>query len=185
MRAVLLINFLISSLLVDGFSPALTTRRSSSLSMGLKVGDSFPKDALKKFGASGKKSVIFFFGSDDSPSCKKQNSAFDEQAADFKKAGATVIGVRNEAGAKNTPDVAQTLVIDESDAVRNEIGIAKDLFGLLGGRETYVVGKDGTVGFVFNDQFKPEDHVSKALAYVESTAASGGSGGFDLGSFFK
>ena len=93
--------------------------------------------------------------------------------------------MRNEAGAKNTPDVAQTLVIDESDAVQNEIGIAKDLFGSLGGHETYIVGKGCTVEFVFNNQFKREDHVLKALAHVESTAASGGGGSFDLGSFFK
>merc|ERR1719157_166674 len=107
---------------------------------------------------------------------KKQNSAFSSNLSDFKSAGVNVIGVRNEARVKDSGDVSQTLVVDEGDAIRNEIGIDKDLFGLLGGRETYVVGKDGTVGFVFNSQFKPEDHVSKALDYVESTAASGGSG---------
>merc|ERR1712113_796474 len=83
-------------------------------------------------------------------------------------AGVKVIGVRNEAGVKDYADVSQTLVIDEDDEIRNEIGIAKDLFGLLGGRETYVVEKDGTVGFVFNSQFKPEEHVSKSLEYAES-----------------
>jgi len=87
-------------------------------------------------------------------------------------------------------DITQSLVVDEDDAIRTEIGIAKDLFGLLGGRETYVVEKDGTVGFVFNSQFKPEDHVSKALEYVESTQAvsGGGGGGFqfpDLGALFS
>ena len=126
---------------------------------------------LKKWGVSGKKAVIYFYGADDAPSCKKQNSAFDEQLEAFSKAGATVVGVRNEKGAKNS-SVGQKLVVDEGDAVRNEIGIAKDLFGLLGGRETYVVGKDGKVEFVFNSQFAPEDHVAKALNYVESTAVA-------------
>ena len=32
----------------------------------------------------------------------------------------------------------------QDDEIRNEIGIPKDLF-VLGGRETYVVDKDGTV----------------------------------------
>lgn len=153
--------------------------------MGLAVGESFPKNALQKFGANGKKSVIYFYGADDAPSCKKQTAAFNDRADEFKKVGAIIIGVRNEAGVKNTPDVTQKLVVDEGDEVRNEIGIAKDLFGLLGGRETYVVGKDGTVEFVFNDQFKPEDHVSKSLEHLESTASTGSSGGFDIGSFFN
>ena len=90
---------------------------------------------MKKLGVSGKKSVVYFYGADDAPSCKKQNAAFDEQFASFKKAGAIVVGVRNEKGAKGA-DVAQKLIVDEGDAIRKEIGIKKDL-GLLGGRETY------------------------------------------------
>jgi peroxiredoxin Q/BCP len=125
---------------------------------------------LKKLGVSGKKSVVYFYGADDAPSCKKQNAAFDEQFASFKKAGTTVVGVRNEKGAKGA-DVAQTLIVDEGDAIRKEIGIKKDL-GLLGGRETYVIGKDGKVEYVFNSQFKPEDHVNNALEYIETTTAT-------------
>jgi len=161
---------------------------SNSLSMGLTVGDSFPASALKKIGASGKKSVIYFYGADDAPSCKKQNSAFNNELSSFKSAGVSVIGVRNEKGVKEADGLLQNLVVDESDEIRNEIGIGKDLFGLLGGRETYVVGKDGTVGFVFNSQFKPEDHVSGALEYVESTIDEDKGNGFqfpDLASLFS
>ena len=32
----------------------------------------------------------------------------------------------------------QKFVVDANDEVRNEIGIKKDFFGALGGRETYV-----------------------------------------------
>jgi peroxiredoxin len=96
-----------------------------------------------------------------------ENSLFDAKVADFKKAGAAIVGVRNEAGAKNAAVVSQTLVIDEADAVRTEINIKKDLFGLLGGRETYVINKKGEVEFVYNNQFKPEDHVEKSLSYIE------------------
>lgn len=170
---------------------ASSSDSNNSLSMGLQVGDSFPTGSLKQIGASGKKSVIYFYGADDAPSCKKQNSGFAAQLSEFQLAGAAVIGVRNGAGVKGDNDeITQSLVVDEDDEIRNEIGIAKDLFGLLGGRETYVVEKDGTVGFVFNSQFKPEDHVSKSLEYVESTqVVSGGSGGGfklpDFGAFFN
>lgn len=167
--------------------PIASADSSYSLSMGLKVGDSFPVAALKKLGASGKKSVIYFYGADDAPSCKKQNSAFNSELSSFKSAGVNVIGVRNEKGVKDTDGLLQNLVVDENDEIRNELGIEKDFF-ILGGRETYVVGKDGTVGYVFNSQFKPNDHVSNALDYVESTIEEKKSGGFqlpDLASLFS
>jgi peroxiredoxin Q/BCP len=131
---------------------------------------------------SGKTSVVYFYGADDAPSCKKENSLFDEKVAEFKAAGATVVGVRNEAGAKGA-DVSQSLVVDEDDAIRNKISISKDLFGLLGGRETYVLNKKGEVEFVFNNQFKPEDHVTKTLSKVQEMKESAPAG-FDLASFF-
>ena len=63
--------------------------------------------------------------------------------------------------------------------IRNEIGIPKDLF-VLGGRETYVVDKDGTVMMVFNGQLNPEKHVEAASAAVADLPKGGG--GFDLAS---
>ncbi|GMI31688.1 hypothetical protein TeGR_g14292 [Tetraparma gracilis] len=145
----------------------------------LKVGDPFPSSALSKWGVKGKTSVLYFFGADDAPSCKKENSLFSARLSEF---GVPVVGVRNAKGAKGA-DVAQKLVIDEDDEVREEIGIKKDLFGLLGGRETYVVDSKGTVQMVFNDQFKPEKHVELALDAVSELKASSGSskGGFDIG----
>lgn len=74
----------------------------------------------------------------------------------------------------------QKLVVDEGDAVRNEIEIKKDLFGALGGRETYLVDGQGVVQFVFNDQFAAEAHAAKALAAAQAlpTAAPAKKGFF-------
>merc|ERR1719491_1152644 len=85
---------------------------------GIQIGDAFPKAALKKMGVSGKKSVVYFYGADDAPSCKKQNVAFDESMDVFTKLGATVIGVRNEKGVKGDTGVVQTLFVDEDDEIR-------------------------------------------------------------------
>ena len=57
--------------------------------------------------------------------------------------------------------------------VREEIGIAKDLFGLLGGRETYVLDGKGEVKFVFNGQFNPNDHATEALAAAKDAFPKG------------
>jgi peroxiredoxin Q/BCP len=149
--------------------------------MGLKVGDKFPASALKTCGVSGKKAVVFFYGADDAPSCKKEIAGFDGALDEFKKAGFTVVGVRNEKGVKDT-DSAVKLVVDEGDAMRKEIGIAPDLFGLLGGRETYVLDNKGQIASVFNDQFGPDKHVSTALEAAEQLQPEA-KGGFEFPKF--
>ena len=64
-----------------------------------------------------------------------------------------VVGVRNDAGDKGA-EVSQTLVVDEDDEIRNEIGIPKDFF-VLGGRETYVLNKKGEVGEIGRGEWSP------------------------------
>lgn len=152
---------------VGKFSTVPARHRTPPSSMGLSPGDTFPPTALKSWGVSGKNAVVFFYGADDAPSCSKQISAFDAAKQAFTDAGISLIGVRNAAGVKEATETAVPLVIDEGDAVRDEIGIAKDLFGLLGGRETYVLDKDGTVVEVHNNQFDPESHVKVALDAIE------------------
>merc|ERR1711990_88840 len=115
---------------------------------------------------------VFFFGADDAPSCSKEISAFDAAGSVFKDSGVAVVGVRNGAGVKSDTETSVTLVVDEDDSVRNEIGIEKDLFGLLGGRETYLLDATGTVVAVHNNQFDPESHVKIALAAVDELPKS-------------
>ena len=104
----------------------------SAIRMGLSAGEKMPASVLTQCGVKGKNAVVFFYGADDAPSCSKELTAFDAASAEFAGAGVTVVGVRNEAGAKGT-DAGVKLVVDSEDAMREEIGIEKDLFGLLGG----------------------------------------------------
>jgi len=162
-------SLLLAGLLLPG-SCALrvaTTPRASTISMGLAVGDTFPTAAAKKCGVAGRKAVVFFYGADDAPSCSKQIAAFESAQDEFAGSNVAVVGVRNGAGVKESTDASVALVVDEDDAMRNEIGIEKDLFGLLGGRETYVLDASGTVAAVHNNQFDPESHVKVALAAAE------------------
>ena len=52
--------------------------------------------------------------------------------------------------------------------VRSLYGVPKDLLGLLEGRQTYVIDKEGTVKLCFNSQFSPEKHPQEALAALNS-----------------
>lgn len=139
--------------------------------MGLCMGDQFPADALVKFGVAGEKAVIFFFGQDDAPSCSKQIAAFDASFAAFADAGVSVLGVRSNSFALTRYPVKAgsdklSFVVDENDAVRKQIDIKADMFGFLGGRETYVVDAEGKVVAVHNSQLDVDSHVQVALEAI-------------------
>ena len=94
-------RFLLAALALasgDALRIASVTPRTSTISMGLSVGDKFPASAAKACGVANKKAVVFFYGADDAPSCSREISAFDAAVAEFKESGVAVVGVRNAAG---------------------------------------------------------------------------------------
>merc|ERR1719199_1388277 len=176
---------------VAAFAPASTSLRATSLPRSatcaaaanvrmLQEGESFPASAATKFGIKGKNAVVYFYGADGSPSCTKQAIAFDQKAAEFKDLGFEVVGVRSDKQAKGEWEekYSQRFVADTDNEVRKALGIKNDLFGVLSGRETYVVDRAGTVKMVFNDQFKTDEHVEKALAAAAACKPAGRQGSF-------
>lgn len=162
------------------FASRAQRRSSRSIQISaLKVGDKAPSFTLKnqdgkdvslsKFqGFLGKPVVLYFYPSDDSPGCTKQASAFKSAFGLFKKAGAEVLGisgqdVESHVAFKSKLDLPFPLLADEGDKVRKAYGVKGDLLGLLPGRETFVVGKDGKILKIYNNQFSPESHVDEAL----------------------
>jgi len=57
-----------------------------------------------------------------------------------------------------------TLLSDVGGEVRKSYKVPSSLFGALDGRVTYVVGKDGKVKKIYDNQFAPENHVGEALS---------------------
>ncbi len=109
---------------------------------------------------------------DNTPGCTKEACAFRDAYSDFAAAGAAVFGVSGDsaeshAAFKAANSLPFPLLVDEGNAVREEYGIPSDLFGALKGRQTYVIGTDGVVSLVFNNQFKPEEHVTRTLALLQ------------------
>ena len=152
-----------------------TTCSVSQLTM-LNEGDSFPADAAAKLGVKGKNAVVYFYGADGSPSCTKEAVAFDGANEEFKKLGFEVVGVRAEKSSKDTfaSKYSQRFVADSDNAVRQQLGIKNDVFGLIAGRETYVINKAGVVEMVYNNQLKVGEHVEKSLEAASAISASQG-----------
>ena len=152
-------------LLLSSAAALRVTVPRATIRMGLSSGAQFPQDALDKFGVAGKKAVLFFYGADDAPSCSKQIKSFGESLSKFEAAGVEVVGIRNEAGVKGG-DSPVNLVVDDGDKVRKQIDIKADMFGMIGGRETYVVDEAGKIAMVHNAQLDTDSHINNALDAV-------------------
>lgn len=121
----------------------------------------------------GKKNmVIYFYPKDDTPGCTKEACSFRDQFEDFKDAGAEVIGISGDSVESHKQfaqkhNLPYTLLSDSNNKVRKLFGVPSDFLGLLPGRVTYIVDKEGVVQHVFNSQFNAEKHVKEALKVLE------------------
>ncbi|KAG1334373.1 putative Peroxiredoxin Q, chloroplastic [Cocos nucifera] len=121
----------------------------------------------------GRPVVVYFYPADETPGCTKEACAFRDSYEKFKKARAEVVGISGDDPASHKAFATKyglpfTLLSDEGNMVRKEWGVPSDLFGVLPGRQTYVIDRNGVVQLVYNNQFQPEKHVEETLKLLQS-----------------
>jgi len=112
--------------------------------------------------------VIYFYPKDDTSGCTIQACGFRDDFEKFQEAGAELIGISDDSTASHLKFASKyrlpfTLLSDQGGRVRKLYGVKKTL-GLIPGRVTFVIDRDGIVRHVFSSQAKPARHVAKALA---------------------
>lgn len=118
--------------------------------------------------------VLYFYPRDGTPVCTKEACAFRDAHEELARAGAVVIGVsadrldRHRDFARNH-NLPFFLVSDADGALRKAYGVPKTL-GLLPGRVTYVIDKEGIVRHVFRALLAADRHVAEAMAVVRRLA---------------
>jgi len=134
--------------------------------MGLSVGDKFPSAPLKKWGLSGKPAVISF-----SASTKQAAAAFQSALSDFSARGVTVCGVLDSEGSWNvfSENYDLKFVVDSDDAVRESIGISREMFGLLEKRDSYLIDSKGDVKHVCSTYLDTDTHAAETLAAAKAS----------------
>jgi len=120
--------------------------------------------------------VLFFYPKDATAICTKEACSFRDAYEDFVQAGAVVIGVSSDSAESHRAFASGhrlpfVLLADEDGSVRKAFGVPKTL-GILPGRVTYVMDKEGVVRHVFSSQLSADRHVSEALAVVRQLAAT-------------
>lgn len=122
--------------------------------------------------------VLYFFPAAFTGGCNAEAHAFSASVDDFRKAGATVIGM----SADDVPTLqrfstekcaGKFAVASAGPAVIKgyDVALGKQIAGRdVTGRTSYVIGRDGRVAFVHND-LNPAEHVATTLAAVRQLAA--------------
>jgi peroxiredoxin Q/BCP len=119
--------------------------------------------------------VLYFYPKDDTRGCTAEACAFRDSHEVFTDAGAEVIGVSSDSVSKHSAFSGKyklpfTLLSDSGGQIRKRYGVPAVL-GLVPGRVTYVIDRQGTVRHVFNSMTSIGRHVNDALEVVRQLQA--------------
>jgi len=146
----------------------------------LKTGDKAPDFSLPdQFGRRvnlsdyiGKANlVIYFYPKDESYGCTKEACSFRDNYEIFRDAGAEVIGISADDVASHQAFAANhklpfILLSDKGRVVSEKYGVGKSL-GVLPGRITFVVDKQGIIRMIFSSQLNFQKHTEEAIAALK------------------
>ncbi len=147
-----------------------------SIEVGMKAPD-FRLPGLRSGEVSlsdfaGKKNVVlFFYPKDQSLGCTVEACTFRDAYQDFVDAGAEVIGISDDSLAAhqsfaNRHHLPMQLLADAGGKVRHLYGI-RSTFGVIKGRETFIIDKQGVVRHVFRSQVQVKRHVAESLEVLK------------------
>lgn len=127
-------------------------------------------DALKKGPV-----VLYFFPAAYTPGCNIEAHLFSQAIDDFRKAGASVIGIT----AGNTDQLAKfsadnercggkfPVAADDGARIAAKYDATLAMKPSWSSRVSYVIAPDGTIRFV-HDEMKPDAHIKQTLAAVQA-----------------
>jgi peroxiredoxin Q/BCP len=122
----------------------------------------------------GRSVVLFFYPKDDTTGCTIEACRFRDDFERFTVADAEVLGISDDSSASHGKFISKyklpfTLLSDIGGRVRKLYGVKKT-FGIIPGRVTFVIDREGIVRHVFSSQSKPAKHVEEALGRLAELA---------------
>ena len=144
--------------------------------MNIRIGMTIPEFSLQNQSGEwvhsssfyGKKTVLFFYPKDDTYLCTKEACSFRDHYQEFTKHNIHVIGISSDSIDSHQSFIKKNslpypLLSDESNKVREIMGVPHSLFGLLPGRVTFCIDEKGIIKYIFNSSFSADNHVQEAL----------------------
>jgi thioredoxin-dependent peroxiredoxin len=121
--------------------------------------------------------VLYFYPKDQTPGCTIEARAFRDSYEAFTAEGAEVVGVSGDSVASHRRFAANQglpflLLSDREGRVRELYGVEKTL-GVLPGRVTYVIDREGVVRHVYSSQLRVTRHSRESLAVARALGTAG------------
>ena len=110
--------------------------------------------------------VLYFYPKDESPGCTKEACSFRDSYEELTRLGAEVLGVSGQSVESHKSFATHyglpfILLSDEDNTVRKLYGVPSTL-GIIPGRVTYIIDKQGVVRSIFSSQTQATKHVQEA-----------------------
>jgi len=158
-----------------------TINKVMSQTNNIVVGDKVPTFTLKdqnnndfdmKLFKGKKPMVIYFYPKDDTPGCTKEACSFRDEFEVFTDLNVEVIGISSDNVDSHKKfsekyNLPFTLLADTEKKAQKLFGVPKSFMGLVPGRVTYVVDKNGIIVHVFNSMKDAEKHISESLSILK------------------
>ena len=149
----------------------------------LKKGDKIPAISLKNDEGAwvdlsqhlGKDNlVVYFYPKNNTPGCTAEACEFRDHFDDFAEAGFIIYGISGDSENshqqfKRRYKLNFNLLSDGHRKAEKAFGVSRNLFGLLPGRVTFVINKEGIIEHVFDSALNPKKHIHEALKKVQKS----------------
>ncbi len=120
----------------------------------------------------GKKNIVlYFYPKDESRGCTAEACSFRDSYQELTNLGAEVIGISGQSVESHKSFATHhglpfILLSDEDNKVRKLYGVPSTM-GLIPGRVTYIIDKQGIVRHIFSSQTQTQRHVDEAKRTLE------------------
>lgn len=146
----------------------------------MKIGEEIPNfeaqtqenKIISKKDILGQYCVLFFYPKDQSPICTLEACSFRDNHNEFAKYNCKIIGISADSVESHKKFVEKynlnfPLISDKGDRLKKLFGVKNDMFGLMSGRETYLVDPQGKIIFIFNSQLNANSHIIKTIEILK------------------
>lgn len=120
----------------------------------------------------GKKNlVLFFYPKDESPGCTAEACSFRDTLPYFEASDTIVVGISPDSHSSHQAFASRhslnyPLISDENGHISQLYQVPRDLLGLLPGRATYIIDKEGIIRGVFRSALQFRRHVEEARRII-------------------
>jgi len=121
----------------------------------------------------GKKNlVLYFYPKDYTTGCTREACSFRDSYSAFKELDAEVVGISADSQSSHEnfardEQLPFPLLSDPDGSMRRAYGVKPSL-GLIPGRTTFVIDKQGIIRQIYSSQIHPNKHVGEALTALRT-----------------